>query len=500
MKKIVGLLIMGCLTLSANLPAFPEAQGGGAGAKGGRGGQVYMVENLNGQGAGSLRYGLEQLKGARTIIFRVGGYIHLDTPITIKDDGFITIAGQTASGDGITLTTVNSREPVLVLKRTHDMIIRYLRIRKGGTKATGQHGSGLVISGSASDIIIDHCSISWTGDDNLDFWGNKALKNITVQQSISAEGLNYGHPATGLIIGGSAHVDQMKDISIHHNFFANNKNRNPLLKVASGDIVNNIIYNWSWWATGISGGIEVDIVGNKYKAGPVTTRRGRGEVVFRSHNKQATKQNSTGVKGNPSIFFQGNIGLHNHNPHRDAWDLMMEHSNKLWGYPVVLGKATKAKVPRSYRRDKKRTLLYPITTHSADKLEELFFKEHGVGASSRLDNNGSWVANRDQVDKRIIEEYHQTEGKLVQTVDDVGGWSYYKNGEYRQVLEKEFIQNRDNYPLNFGKPYLDSDRDGMPDIWEEIHKLNKYDKADAKLDQNGDGYGNLEAFLNGIKP
>ena len=323
------------LKSEAPILAFPGAEGGGAFSKGGRGGKVYSVTNLNDSGLGSLRYGLEELKGPRTIVFKVGGYIHLKRAIRVKDDGFITIAGQTAPGDGITITTVNSQESVFIFTRCHDLIIRYLRIRKGGTKATRQMGSGLVIYESGKDIIIDHCSVSWASDENIQMfiWGknisDEGMSNITLQYSISAEGLNYTQPATGLLTGGSKYVEKMKNISVHHNLFANNKNRNPLLKVASGDIVSNIIYNWSWWATGIGGGIEVDIINNKYKPGPNTKSKGRGEIVFKPYDPTHKIPAITGVNRIPSIFIKGNIGPNNNDPYRDNWDLMLEKTNHL---------------------------------------------------------------------------------------------------------------------------------------------------------------------------
>jgi pectate lyase len=486
------------------IPAFPDAKGGGAGAKGGRGGKVYFVTNLHDRGVGSLRYGLEKIKGARTIIFRVGGYIHLDYPIVVNNDGFITIAGQTAPGDGITLTTVNSKEPVLIFRHTHDIILRYLRIRKGGTKAHGQHGSGLVISRGGENIMVDHCSVSWTGDDNINIWANasgkEGLRNITIQNSISAEGLNYGHPGTSLIVGGSAHVEKMKDISIHHNLFANNKNRNPLLKVATGDIVNNIIYNWSWWATGIGGGIKVDIIANRYKAGPITTKQGRGEIVFKPYNPLAKRPEATGVEGDPSIYFRDNVGPHNPDWHQDGWEGMMERVNNFWGYPVIDGKPTRCKLSTQYRRKSPRYQPYPIHIDRVSDLEEKLLASHGVGASQRLGADGSWIDNRDLVDQRIIREYYENQGKLVQTVDDVGGWVVYKEGIYSYIPEKKFIQNLKRYQLNGGKPYQDSDKDGMPDIWEDRYHLNKHKKEDAIEDRDGDGYDNLEEFLNGTKP
>ena len=495
------------LKSEAPILAFPGAEGGGAFSKGGRGGKVYSVTNLNDSGLGSLRYGLEELKGPRTIVFKVGGYIHLKRAIRVKDDGFITIAGQTAPGDGITITTVNSQESVFIFTRCHDLIIRYLRIRKGGTKATRQMGSGLVIYESGKDIIIDHCSISWASDENIQMfiWGknisDEGMSNITLQYSISAEGLNYTQPATGLLIGGSKYVEKMKNISVHHNLFANNKNRNPLLKVASGDIVSNIIYNWSWWATGIGGGVEVDIINNKYKPGPNTKSKGRGEIVFKPYEPTHKIPAITGVNRIPSIFIKGNIGPNNNDPYRDNWDLMLEKTNHLWAYPIINGKPTKSKVPKSYRRNSPRVLKSPITLTPVFLLDEILLGEGGVGASKRLNAQGEWVFNRDIVDRRIIGEYYQQKGRLLKTVDDVGGWPIYLGkGKYSLIEEKKFIRSLNCYQLDQGTPYVDTDGDGMPDIWEDRYGLDKNNKNDAILDKNGNGYDNLEEFLNGQIP
>ncbi len=486
------------------LPAFPQAQGGGAGSRGGRGGLVYCVTNLNDRGEGSLRYGLEKLSGARTIVFRVGGYIHLSYPIVVENDGFITIAGQSASGDGITLTTVQSKEPVLIFRNAHDIILRYIRIRKGGMLAQGQHGSGLVISRGGHDIIVDHCSVSWAGDDNINIWANKGgrggLYNITIQNSISSEGLNYGHPATGLIAGGSANVNSMKNFSIHHNLFAHNKNRNPLLKVASGEIINNLIYDWSWWATGIGGGIEVDIIANRYKVGKSTRHKGRGEIVYKAYDPHAKNPNATGILGEPSIYFEQNIGLHNRDSTQDGWDKMIEAVNPHWGYPLINGKPRKQGLSQSYRRYVRRFSHFPVEVTPVEALESNLLGFGGVGASQRLNERGEWVFNRDLVDKRVIQSYYEGEGGLIYNVDDAGGWSIYQDGAYRYVLEAEFAQHLDKYQLNMGVPYRDSDRDGMPDVWEQKYHLDPHNNRDATMDRDGDGYENLEEFLNGTQP
>lgn len=483
------------------LPAFPGAEGGGAGSQGGRGGKVYIVSNLNNSGKGSLRYGLEQVEGARTIVFSVGGYIHLRHAIVVRDDGFITIAGQTAPGDGITVTTVNSQDEVFLFERCHDVTIRYLRIRKGGTKAKGQHGSCLVFAHGGKDIMVDHCSVSWSGDDNMEIAGD--IKNITIQYTISSEGQSYDHAATGIFIGGLRNIENMTDISIHHNLFANSQNRDPLMKVASGDIVSNLIYNWSWWATGISGGMVVDIINNKYKAGPNLKRKGRnrGEVVLKDFDPTHKYIGATGVNRKASVFFEGNIGPHNDVSSRDAWDLMVEKVNKNWSYFNINGKRRKTIAPRSYQRKTRRALRFPITLTPADKLEDLLLRRGGVGASRRLSAKGTWIENHDLVDRRVLKDYKNTEGTKLVNVDSVGGWPVYLgNNRYKYVREKKFIRNLKKYQLNRGTPYQDSDSDGMPDVWEDKYGLNKNDKSDATGDMDGDGYDNLEEFLNATRP
>ena len=488
-------------TTTRAIPAFPGAEGGGAMSKGGRGGKVYIVSNLNDSGKGSLRYGLEKVSGVRTIVFSVGGYIHLSHAIVVRDDAFITIAGQTAPGDGITVTTVNSEDEVFLFERCHDIIVRYLRIRKGGTKAKGQHGSCLVFAHGGEDIMVDHCSISWSGDDNMEIAGD--IKNITIQYTISSEGQSYDHAATGIFIGGLRNIETMTNISIHHNLFANSQNRDPLMKVASGDVVSNLIYNWSWWATGISGGMVVDIINNKYKAGPNLKAKGRnrGEVVLKDFDPTHKYPGATGINKKASVFFEGNIGPHNSVSSRDSWDLMVEKVDKNWSYFMVDGKRRKTVAPRSYQRKTRRALRYPITLTPANKLEELLLRRGGVGASRRLSENGTWIENHDLVDRRVLKDYKNTEGTMLTNVDSAGGWPVYLgNNRYKYVSEKSLIKNLKKYRLNGGVPYQDSDSDGMPDVWEDKYGLNKNDSSDAIGDMDGDGYDNLEEFLNATRP
>jgi pectate lyase len=203
----------------AKIPAFPGAEGAGAWTPGGRGGKVYVVTSLNDKGPGTLREAVES-NGPRMVVFRVAGIISLETPLTITNP-FITIAGQTAPGDGVCIrgqtTEIN----------THDVVIRYLRFRRGNLKsrddALGGHPVG--------NVIVDHVSASWGLDENLSLYrhvvnlpggGIKKLpvENLTIQWCISSEALDLNNHAFGGTWGG-------KNCSFHHNLFASNTGRNP---------------------------------------------------------------------------------------------------------------------------------------------------------------------------------------------------------------------------------------------------------------------------------
>jgi len=491
--------------------AFTGAEGGGADSVGGRGGIVYEVINLNDGGPGSLRYGLtaaKYKKVPRTIVFKVGGYIHLKSHILVSNDSFITIAGQTAPGSGITIVyPSNPNDGVLEFRNSHDVIMRYISIRKGGDAPNEYHqqGSNLSIIGNSYNIMVDHCSIGWAGDENVGTYndakggGKITPHNITFQWSISSENLRRPTKvngkmtdSTGFMAGTGANAESGVDVSIHHNLFARNNNRNPLFKVGSGDVSANIIYNWGWWAAAIRGGSVLDMVDNVFVAGPA--RRGsdkRPEVTF----IPATKGNAaTGAFRDLSLYFDGNIGYHNTDPNKDAWDTMMHHANNSFGY--LNGKVTP--VSRDYQRKTKRSSKFPITRENALSLNETLLKKGGVGNSRRLDKKGNWVYRRDVIDTRVINDYNNRTGKtLVSSVDMVGGWPYYNNGHYQYVTEEKFIAHPKLYQLDSGTPYVDSDHDGMSDLWEGNNGLDKRNSNDGKLDRNGDGYTNLEEFLNG---
>ncbi len=288
---------------AADLPAFPGAEGFGAKAMGGRGGTVHLVTNLQDRGPGSLR-ACAEASGPRTCIFRTGGTIEFDFPISITNP-YITIAGQTAPGDGITLRNRNNTQaPIEIL--THEVIIRYLRSRPGPSPQGHDNGRGATIAHSSAsikphNIIIDHCSFSWSTDELVIIWSD--AHDVTFQWNVISEGLMcsthnkvlnepnrcdgsfdpiHGH-SFGALVGGGVDVNGdgkrdkgsgPKNITFHHNLFAHNGARNPNIK-ASGiaEVVNNVMYNPTWSASQTSdqnNTSTINYVGNYFKPGPST--------------------------------------------------------------------------------------------------------------------------------------------------------------------------------------------------------------------------------------
>ena len=230
---------------TAAVPAFPGAEGFGTATPGGRGGRVCTVTNLNNAGPGSLRSCVD-MAGPRYVVFRTGGTIVLETRLNVTNP-FITIAGQTAPGGGITLRMdpVSPTDLGTMDVLTHDVVIRYLRFRPGnGTTGKDSDDALAIVNPGVSNVVVDHCSFSWAVDENVNTYDGTT--DITISNSIIAEGLNNsGHPrgahSKGLLAGGvGAH-----NVSIHHNLFVSNVDRNPQVSgVSVADVRNNVVYNY----------------------------------------------------------------------------------------------------------------------------------------------------------------------------------------------------------------------------------------------------------------
>lgn len=457
----------------AAIPAFPGAEGGGAAAVGGRGGRIIEVTNLDDSGPGSLRAAVES-DGPRIVVFRVGGTITLDGGLDIASP-FLTIAGQTAPGGGIVLRAAEGSTDALVNLHTHDVVIRFLRFRRGYTadppESSREGGMNVAVWPGSHDVIFDHISASWTQDENFTVWASNAdpLHHVTLSWSTVAEPLS-NHP-TNTVVGGEerAWVTAMTDIDLHHNLVMNSSYRNPLLDNERSRVVNNVIYNTSWYGTGLTGGIDVDVIGNSYLAGPNTDANmptGRRPVSWRPRTDHPGSP-----PGDPSIHISGNVwSALGPGPAADQWSLVEGTDNDNWepyGRPLTT----------SYRRAAPlASTAYAITSEPATTAAKLVLAD--AGASRRLDANGNWVAASDGVDRRLVKEVRGRRGIVPAIEDDVGG-----------------------YPVvAAGTPYPDTDHDGMANAWETRYGLNPASPADLGGDPDGDGYTNVEEFLNGTVP
>ncbi len=459
MKKLSIFLIFTVVLWGKR--AFPGAEGWGAEAKGGRGGKVVEVTNLKEWGPGSLRWALEDLKGPRTVVFRVSGTITLHYPIRITSP-YITVAGQTSPG-GITIRG-ERMDYTLLEVATHDVIIRYIHLRPGSSApdCAALRILNFTDSSPVYNVIVDHCSISWNTDEGIDLWGWRAkIRNITVQHCLIAEGLQ-GH-STAVLTGGnsSSEASLVEKLDFHHNLIMNMSHRLPLVKTPSFRFINNIVYNWFFYATQIIGGVRMDIISNLYRRGPLYGRR------FSSHAVQAAPAYGTdAVAGTPSIYIKGNSGPYNPHPEKDNWTMVYQVAGE--------NGAELRPAPLNFRREKPLPAAkYPISVYPLKELEELLLKE--AGASARLDKYGQLVTLRDAVDLRLVKEYQERRGTIPKTEAEVGG-----------------------YPdLPRLKPYPDKDHDGMSDVWEALVGLNPSDPSDAHLYTLSRDYTNLEVFLSG---
>lgn len=459
--------------IKADIPAFPGAEGGGAYTPGGRGGQVVTVFNLNDSGPGSLREACE-LGGARTIVFNIAGVINLKSPITVRAP-YITIAGQTAPGDGICISGAS------FLIDTHDVIIRHVRFRRASQDVAFRDDA---LGGNpVGNIIVDHCSGSWGLDEVMSLYrhvydrdedgkGDKLpTVNITVQNCIFAEGLDTYNHAFGATIGGHNSM-------FARNLFASNVARNPSVGM-DGDFsfVNNVIYNW--WNRSIDGGDDnsyYSIINNYFKPGPITPKD--KPISYR-----ILKPESSRDKNKPDTFgkayVKGNIVEGNKKVTKNNWDGGVQVYNQ----PDAGEFKDQIKVNKPYPN------MPQVKITSAKKAYEYV-----------LENVGATMPKRDSVDERIIKTV--ITGQAIYA-DDAPEYTpdYIRKrlsaDSYKQGIIYD-IRQVGGMPEYKGEPYLDSDGDGMPDEWEIKNGLNPFDPNDALLDCNGDGYTNIEKYINGI--
>lgn len=459
----------------ASIPAFPGAEGGGAFTPGGRGGKLFVVNSLEDSGVGTFREACEAV-GARTIVFNVSGIIKLKKPIALRAP-YVTIAGQTAPGDGICI----AGESLLI--DTHDVVIRHMRFRRGATEVTRRDDAlgGNVIG----NVIIDHCSMSWGLDENISlyrhqFQANEKSKleklpacNITIQNTISSEGLDTYNHAFGSTIGGL-------NSTFMRNLWANNISRNCSIGMYGDfNFVNNVVFNW--WNRSLDGGdyrSMFNIINNYFKPGPITPK---GEPI--SYRILKPESGYMVPKTFGRAYVNGNF-----------IDGVPEVTKDNWNGGVQLENLSfeEAKDKLAYIKQSKAFPMPQITIMSAEAAYEFV-----------LNNVGAILPKRDAVDERVIKQVRTGTIEYKDGLENSIGKEFIKRRLPADSYKKGIITHPDQvggYPNYKGKAYKDSDNDGIPDAWEKKYGLNPKDASDANGDLNGDGYTNIEKYINGIDP
>ena len=443
-----SLLLAAASASHAQIPAFPGAQGFGAYATGGRGGDVYTVTNLNSSGAGSLNYGIQNAPtSGRTIVFAVGGYI----PIANNSDtgnktirivqNKVTIAGQTAPGDGIGLKDGR------LLLTGNNQVIRHIRIRHG---KYGGAGDCLNLDSSATNSIVDHVSLMFSTDENISFF-NSALDNFTMQYSTSAWGMER-HNAGGLW--------DLVDGTCHHSLWAHHRTRNPKARpYGLLEWINNVTFHWR-----TEGFIMGDSQSNvNWKANV----RGNYFISIPDHqfgvDNTALSKARIGANGLPNFGLFLDNCLHDSNNNG-----LLDGTNK--GYSIVAGQAYPAagSTPGTVSYNKSATPYAGATgtaTVTIDHPLTAYKKVLSNSGPLRLDAAYSG-ALRDELDSLLITSVENQHSILVAKDSPLDANDTPSNGEARLAQAPYNITNAGFGTLNTTAAPTDADLDGMPDYWE----------------------------------
>jgi hypothetical protein len=456
----------------AEIPAFPGAEGGGKFSYGGRGGRVIVVTNLNDEGPGSLRWACEQ-GGARIIVFNVAGIIQLKTPVIIRAP-YVTIAGQSAPGDGVCI----AGESVWI--NTHDVVVRYMRFRRGITDVGRRDDA---IGGNpVGNIMIDHVSASWGGDENMSMYRHmyndstgkaedkRGTVNITIQNSIFSECLDTWNHSFGSTLGG-------ENCSFMRNLWADNTGRNPSIGWNGiFNFVNNVVFNWVHRS--VDGGdyeASYNIINNYFKPGPATHRDNPvGHRILKPESGRSKLKYH--VYGR--AYVNGNV--------MEGYDAVTKDN---WKGGVQIEEGGDAGEYTDYIKVTKPLPMPALNIMPAQEAYQYV-----------LANAGATLPKRDPVDARIIEQAKTGKIKPLDNVKLPTTQFEHRRlpiDSYKQGIITD-VSQVGGYPEYKGTPYKDSDSDGMPDEWETRQGLNPNNANDAMLDKNNDGYTNIEDYLNSI--
>jgi hypothetical protein len=462
------------------LAAFPGAQGGGATAIGGRGGKVMEVTTLADSGSGSLRACIEA-SGARNCVFRVAGIISPQSTLKVQNP-FLTIACQTAPGEIIIGGPKIAGDALFIT--THDVIVRYCTFSADNIHIAAGPSTGTmnieIANNNNYNIIFDHITTRWAGNKLWLALSNYVGPNhgITTQWSMFYEP-HAAHPVgpgTGTNPGCSATSSSPcfsaseKDIDFHHNIFANMSHRIPESTNYSTRWINNIVYNWQYYASEWLGAMHVDEIGNKYVAGNLNPAAQKHEIHFTT--------DSPPLPGNPSVYLHGNIGPNQSDPNGNQYNMAAQISGEN-------GNETGAIPSNWIRTSPMAGTAIPIVADSVTNLDSILLPT--IGNSHHLDCNGNWVSHRDNADTRIINQYKNKSagGFWPNGITDAGATS----------IPTPSSGWTDQPVTNFSA-CAESQHDGIPDAWKSAHGLSTTD-PNLHSDTAPNGYTWLENYMNG---
>lgn len=482
-KLLTFFLAMSALALNAQVfvektPAFPGAEGFGRYTTGGRGGDVYHVTSLADDGSeGTFRWACNK-SGKRTIVFDVAGTIYLTSALKLKN-GNVTIAGQTSPG-----SVCIADYPFTI--NADNVIIRYMSFRPGSNKVADHEGDGLG-GMDRTDVIVDHCSVSWSVDECLSVYGSR---NLSVQWCLVAQSMvDCGHSKGSHGYGGNWGG---AGASYHHNLIAHHTSRTPRLGPRPGtqtdermDMRNNVIYNWGGNGCYGGEGMKVNIVNNYYKPGPATGS-GVSKRIAKVNIRTSEYTNHNGTPNQWDVMWHvwgkyyvaGNVNTKHSDVTEDNWTNGFINQIDASANDGTFTAETKDTIK----------LIEPIVfTHVTNHTAE-------VAYAKVCDYVGNSL-HRDKYDELILDDVKNGTAKAG---TGSGNSSGFINTQYDVKYMNDSDHDDSFYPvIAAANAPADSDGDGMPDEWEAAKGLNPNDKSDGKI-VGDDGYTNLERYLNSL--